>query len=759
MTLTRETFDTRKSSLELPRTSSEPSGSLAGDVQSSYRLWVWVLLIVVATIFAHGQGLACGYIWDDDAYVEQNKTLRTWQGLWLIWSSPESTPQYYPLVHTTFWIEYHLWGLWPVGYHATNIFLHAISSVLIGRLLVRLQVPGAWLIALLFAVHPLHVESVAWITERKNVLSGLFYFLAATPLLECLGVLRNEGTLYRGQISTESSQELFWKNWLLALMLFLAALLSKTVTCTLPAAALLVAWGVRGRLTWRDVKITAPFFVLGISMGILTAYLEVTHVGATFEYVPLSFWDRLVLAGRIPWFYAWQIVWPQTLIFIYPKWSIDASQPVQWLYPVATLGVLLGTLLFRKQLGRGTFVGIAYFIGTLFPALGFFNVYPMRFSYVADHFAYLASLGIIALAGAGLTLAWQAVARRFQWPSVVPLLGMGLIVTLLAFISRSQTEIYKDVWTLWNATVQANPNATVAQANLGKLLLQRGDIQNALVHIEEAYRQDPILDTNLLNWMTAKIQLQQFSDVRDKFDELNQRLDPHAEFHRLMAMMFLGLNEPSRAEKTFAEGVARFPEDTSLAGDYGAFLIRQGKFSEAETQLRKATAIEPLNGQAWSDLGICLMQMNRPGEALEAFQMATQKSPSMAEGWKNLAQWYLQHGQPGRSLETMRLAHQKLPLELSIVEEYAWQLTHGELPAEQDSALARLIVNQALAAPGVGSQLKNGGLPTLLRLAQVFLASGDTIAARQLVDRYLKLLPENDPQRLTVMELQKKLMQ
>lgn len=758
MTLTRETFDMRDDSRVHSTTSSQPWGSLAGDVQSSRRLWIWVLVIVVATIFAHGQGLACGYIWDDDAYVEQNKTLRTWQGLWLIWSSPESTPQYYPLVHTTFWIEYHLWGLWPAGYHATNIFLHAICSILIGRLLVRLQVPGAWLIALFFAVHPLHVESVAWITERKNVLSGVFYFLAATPLLECLGVLRNERDFSQQQMSPDSGVELFWKNWILAFVLFLAALLSKTVTCTLPAAALLVAWGVRGRLTWRDVKITAPF-VLGISMGMLTAYLEVTHVGATSEYVPLSFWDRLVLAGRIPWFYAWQIVWPQTLIFIYPKWLIDASQPVQWLYPLATLGVLLGTLLFRRQLGRGVFVGIAYFIGTLFPALGFFNVYPMRFSFVADHFAYLASLGIIALAGTGLTITWQAAARRFQWPSVVPILGMGLIVALLAFISRSQTEIYKDVWTLWSTTVQANPRATVAQANLGKLMLQKGDVQAALVHIEEAYRQDPILDTNLLNWMTAKIQLQQFPDVRDKLEELSQRLDPHAEFHRLMAMMFLGFNETSQAEKTFAEGVTRFPEDSSLAGDYGAFLIRRGKFAEAESQLLKATAIEPLNGQAWSDLGICLMQMNRPEEALEAFQMATQKSPSMAEGWKNLAQWYLQHGQPSKSLETMRLAHQKLPLDLSIVEEYAWQLTHGEMPAEQDAALARLILNQALTASAAGAQLRNGGLPTLLRLVQVFLASGDTIAAGQLVDRYLKLLPENDAQRLTVMELRKKLTQ
>jgi protein O-mannosyl-transferase len=132
------------------------------------------LLLVVAVLIAYLPALQGGYIWDDNRYVTENPILPQPDGLAAIWTDPGATIQYYPMVFTTFWLEYRLWGLNPLGYHATNILLHALSALLLWAILRRLAVPGAWLAAALFALHPVHVESVAWVTERKNVLSGLF---------------------------------------------------------------------------------------------------------------------------------------------------------------------------------------------------------------------------------------------------------------------------------------------------------------------------------------------------------------------------------------------------------------------------------------------------------------------------------------------------------------------------------------------------------------------------------------------------------
>lgn len=735
-------------------TRDEFSSPLA--IQKPHAAWLWMALVVAAALFAHGRGLTCGYIWDDDAYVEENMTLRSVYGLWRIWSDPTATPQYYPLVHTTFWIEYHLWGLWPAGFHATNILLHSITSILIGRLLSRMQVPGAWWIAMLFAVHPLHVESVAWVTERKNVLSGLFYLLAATPLLEALRVLPPTNSTSTS-LPDEIDSRTLWKKLILAFILFLAALLSKTVTCTLPAAALLIAWGLSGSLTWRDVRITAPFFALGISMGLLTAYLEVTHVGATAEYVPLDRWDRLVLAGRIPWFYAYQIVWPRELLFIYPKWEIDAADPRQWLYPAATLSVLLGTFFYRTRLGRGPFVAVSYFLGTLFPALGFFNVYPMRFSYVADHFAYLASLGVIALAGAALTMAARQLSKRWEIPSAVSFSAAAVVVISLALVSREQTSLYKDVWTLWTFTSAKNPGATVARANLGQLLLKQGDVSAALVHIEDVYRHDPILDSNLLNWMSAKLQVQRYDEVMAKAVEFGQRLDDQAEYHRLIARAKVGTGDLTGAAEHFSRACQRFPQDSSLLGDHGAFLMQQNDLTTAESLLREATCLNENNGQAWSDLGICLARTGKSAEARAAFEKAVRKSPRLPDGWRNLSQWYLEQGRPDQSLATLQSGHLALPQDFSIGEELAWQLATSPSENVRNPQLAAQIVHQLLVAPNATFELNQRGLPTILRLTQIHLEAGDVPAARRLLESYRNQLPANDAQRPQLDELLKQL--
>ncbi len=247
-----------------------------------------------------------GFIWDDDDYVQDNPTLRSLAGLGQIWFQPGATRQYYPLVHTTYWLEYRLWGLDPTGYHVVNVILHALSAVVVWRILSRLQVPGAWAAAALFALHPVHVESVAWITERKNALSGAFYLSAAWAYLRY-----------------EAARRPRWYG--AALVLFAAALLSKTVTCTLPAALLLVLWWKGQTPMRRPAVALGPFFVLAVAMSAVTVWMERHSVGAWGPEWDLSLVERGLIAGRALWFYAAKLLVPLDLAFIYLRWAIDAT--------------------------------------------------------------------------------------------------------------------------------------------------------------------------------------------------------------------------------------------------------------------------------------------------------------------------------------------------------------------------------------------------------------------------------------------------
>jgi hypothetical protein len=385
-------------------------------------------LIVLLVFLAYLPALRGGFIWDDDAYVTHNPTLHDLGGLQRIWFELGAVPQYYPMVHTTFWLEYHLWGLHPVGYHLINVLLHAAAAIFLWQVLLRLRIRGAWLAAVLFALHPVCVESVAWITERKNVLSAVFYFTAALAFLRFVALEEPDGP-----------NRLRWYWYLGALVLFMAALLSKTVTCTLPAALLLVCWWKKGRVQRGEILPLLPFFALGVGLGLITAWMEKFHVGAQGAEWSLTFADRCLIAGRALWFYAGRLVWPAHLTFIYPRWKIEPEVWWQWLFPVAAVGVVAGLWLARRRIGKGPLVAVLFFAGTLGPALGFVNVYPMRFSFVADHFQYLASVGLITLCAVGLA----------RMPRVMP----ATLVVLLGALTWQQAGIYRNLETLWRDTL------------------------------------------------------------------------------------------------------------------------------------------------------------------------------------------------------------------------------------------------------------------------------------------------------------------
>ena len=312
-------------------------------------------LILVGTLAAYFPALGGDFLWDDAGHVT-SPALQSWSGLWRIWSEVGATQQYYPLLHTAFWIEHQIWGDATVGYHLINVLWHSLSAFLLIVILRRVAVPGAVLAGFVFALHPVCVESVAWIAEQKNTLSTLFYLAAA------LAWLRFEDD--RRPV-----------RYLVASLWFVAALLTKTVTATLPAALLVVAWWRCGRLTWRgEVRPSLPWLSVGVAAGLGTAWFESVQIGAAGDAFALGPVERGLLAGRVVWFYLGKLLWPAELIFFYPRWTIDATVWWQWLFPLAALALVAGLAVWSRR-DRTPLAAVLLFGGTLFPVLGFVNVY------------------------------------------------------------------------------------------------------------------------------------------------------------------------------------------------------------------------------------------------------------------------------------------------------------------------------------------------------------------------------------------------
>jgi protein O-mannosyl-transferase len=590
-----------------------PAGEHSGS------LLAWGLVLLVATFVAYLPVVRCGYIWDDNSYVQSNQNLRSLDGLGQTWFNLRASPQYYPMVFTSYWLEYHLWELNPAGYHFVNILLHAAGAVLLWRILSLLQLRGAWLAAALFALHPVHVESVAWITERKNVLSGVFYFAAALVYLRA--ALSPEGRVSAGRYAA-------------FLLLFLCALLSKTVTCTLPAALLLVLWWKRGRLHWKDILPLVPLFLLGMASGLLTAWMEKGHVGAVGQDWNFSILDRCLIAGRVICFYATKLVWPHPLIFTYPRWEIDAHIWWQYLFPLIVLEVIAGFWLFRRRLGRGPLVAVLFFAGTLFPALGFFNVYPMRFSFVADHFQYLASVGLLALfAAAACRLADLRPPAGAKFAAV----SAFLVLATFAALIWNRYPAYMDQETLWRVTLKQNPTAWIAHSNLGPLLVDQSKFDEAESHCREALRLRPDCTEaygNLGGIRLAQSRLEEAAAFYRKGIELTPNV----------GSLHLGLGVAIHGQGKFDEAIAEYrlslkydPYCVQAHRQIASALQSQEKYDEAIDHFLTALQIEPLDAQTHCNLSVALMSKGNLDEAVSHCRRSVQIDPKSPNGYFALA--------------------------------------------------------------------------------------------------------------------------
>ncbi|HMP75596.1 MAG TPA: tetratricopeptide repeat protein [Kiritimatiellia bacterium] len=598
------------------------------------RSWILGVLLALAVLAAYGPAYHAGFIWDDDDYVTRNETLREPGGLARIWFEPGATPQYYPLTFTSFWLEYRLWELRPAGYHAVNVLLHAANAILVWRLLALLGLPCAWLVGLLFGLHPVHVESVAWITERKNTLSGFFYLLAMWTWFRARPPERDPSSLRFRPLA-----------YGVTLLLFVAALSSKTVTCSWPAAVLLVVWWKRGRLDGSAWMSMLPFFALGLLGAAATVHMESTHVRAVGPEWALGGLARLLIALRGLWFYALKLVWPVDLVFIYPRVVPNPGEFADWWPFGLTLLLAGGMLARRRQLGRGPFAALCFFAGTLFPALGFINVYPMRYTFVADHYVYLASLGLLTLAGAGIALLLE----RNRIPARVAAPTLALAVLALGFGTWRQTLMYRDLETLWTATLSRNPTAWIAHNNLGLLRHAAGRVEEAVTHYRAAWNLNPTAPEVLTNLGNAEAEKQNWAEAeRWHRAALATRSDfPPGWYNLGNCLMEQGRLE--EAAESYAQALRHKPRYPEALSNLGKTRARQGRLNEALRHYQRSLELEPDRASTWSNVAYLYLLMNRPADALSAADRALQLDPAWGPALHNRALALQRQGRPAEA--------------------------------------------------------------------------------------------------------------
>jgi protein O-mannosyl-transferase len=548
-------------------------------------------LIFTALVLAHSPALKGTLLWDDTGHITP-PALQSFQGLWRIWTEIGATQQYYPLLHSAFWFEHRLWGDALLGYHLANVALHSLSALLLVLILRRLAVPGALVAGLIFAMHPVMVESVDWISEQKNTLSAVFYL----------------GSAYAYLAFDETRRQ---SRYVLASSLFACAVLSKTVTATLPAALLVVVWWRRGRVGWkRDVVPLAPWFAVAIAGGAFTAWFEHSVIGAKGPDFSLTLVERCLVAGRVVWFYFSKLVWPTNLAFVYPHWTIDPSRIAAYLFPVSALGVAV-LLVAVARYNRAPLASFLFFVGTLVPVLGFLNVYPFRFSYVADHFQYLASLGVIVPFVAATTV----VVQRSGWQTAGHAVAIALVL-ILGVLTWRQAAIYRDAETLWRHTIAQNPESWLAYINLGTELTNQDRLPEAIEAFGNALRLKPDYDQARHDLAAAHIvvgtslsqspgkQPEAVVHLREalQLDPLNEKA------HLILGNVLLDM--PGHVEETVEEYEAALrvkPDYFRAHYNLGTVLMDiPGQREAAIQHLEAALAIEPDSPEAHVNLAVAL---------------------------------------------------------------------------------------------------------------------------------------------------------
>jgi len=608
----------------------------------SVRDWLWGAILALAVVLVYQPVWYAGFIWDDDDHLTANPTIVGPLGFKDIWTT--SAADIAPLTRSTFWLEHKLWGLAPLPYHLVNVLLHAACAILLWQVLRSLRVPGAWFGAALWALHPIQVESVAWITEMKNTESGLFFLLSILFFVRWLsrnsarpgrttqpGVVaegfdaagRATRALRQKDLDRETGKGQAGAGWSYALTLLFAALAmaSKSSTVILPVVFCLCAWWLQGQWRWRNLTIAIPAFFMSVAASALSIWTQSLQIAGSHDPRWVRTWpERLIGAGDAVWFYLGKLLWPYPLMTIYPQWKIDAGQWFSYLPLLAALVVLL-ILWFKCRtygLARSWFFAVAWFLTALLPVLGLLDNAIFKYSLVFDHFQYLASIGPLVLAGVGLgRLADRAIPifATVKPPWLRSLPGAGLLV-LLGVLSCQHAWAYENSETLWTAALWGNPDCWVCYSSLGNVLLQNGQTGAAIPNLRKALQINPnrAEDQNSVGIALAQ----------------EGRLDEAGEHYKSALNI-----DPNYAKAHY---------------NFGSALLQQGRTDEGIAHLEKALEINPAFAEVHNDLGIALAGKGRIPEAIEEFEKALKIDPDYAEAHCNLGNALFQEGHADRAI-------------------------------------------------------------------------------------------------------------
>ncbi|HEU0208844.1 MAG TPA: tetratricopeptide repeat protein [Candidatus Udaeobacter sp.] len=664
------------------------------------RDWFWALLLSVLVFIAYAQAFRAGFIWDDESHLTRNPCVIGPLGLKEIWTSAQAV--YYPLVLTTFWTLHKLIGLNPLPYHALNVLLHASSAILFWRVLKLLQVRGAWFGAALWALHPVMVQSVAWITELKNTQSCLFYLLSIFLFL--VWEKREETTSQQCASSFPVRTGKRWAGMLFAssLLCFTLATLSKTSVVMLPFVLVLCIWWLRGKIHRRDVLAFAPFAVVSLFASAWTVWEQKFHAHAVGPDWSQSLPERFIIAGRAIWFYLSKLIWPHPLIFIYPRWEVHSGQLVAWLPLLGALflfaliwSVTTGGLFQKGNMSvhsktswtRAVFFATAYYVISLFPVLGFFSVYFFRYSFVSDHFQYLASMGPLALAGAGMAtfgarlfdtsaeLQGVAISQSQLRNRKLSFFGIcAAFLVLLGFLTWRQTAEYHDLAGLYTATIRKNPDCWMAHYNLGIVLGEQGEIDQAITHYRQAItlRSDYAeAHYNLARLLIEQGRLDEAIGHYEKAVEINPadpegqnnlgvtlfgvgRVDDAIAHYRKalqirpnypeaccnLANALIATDDIDGAIARYSACLSVIPNQPEAQYNLASALLRKGRIDEAIIHYKKALQLQPRSADARANLGSALLKKGRVRDAASEYAKALEISPENVAALSNLA-WLL----------------------------------------------------------------------------------------------------------------------
>jgi tetratricopeptide (TPR) repeat protein len=585
------------------------------------RALIFGVVLAAVTIFAYRPAWHGGFLWDDDDYIINNELLTAPHGWQRIWFSLDSPSQYFPLTYSTFRIEHALWGLNTTGYHWVNLLLHVGNALLVWALLARLSVPGSWLTAAIFALHPVQVESVAWITERKNVLMGFFFLL----------------TLLAWIAFVDERTRRQWIFYCLALIFYVLALSAKATACTLPAALFLILWLQKKPITMRRLMQIVPFVILGVGMGLLVVWWERYHQGtnrAVFTF--LSPIERILVASRAVWFYLSKIFWPFKLTFIYPSWNISPADLLNYIWLFAGIAACVAIYFLRRYVGRSVEVAAAFLVATLSPVLGFIMLFTFRYTFVADHYQYLACIGPVALASAGIVSSWD---KFTQYRAVIVSAAL-LVVASLGTLTWRQAATYTDIETLWRTTLAKNPECWMAHTNIGLVLFQKGQIDDAIAHYRSALQMQP-------DWWDAEYNLGTALLAKGHVDEAILHCEKAVSMRPTDPDAQVSLGNLLFQKGRIDEAIAHYQKAITVRPDhflsrYGLChaLLEKGELDSAIQVCRSALLLRPLDPDCRTTLAIALEEKGNPAEAIQHYRKALELAPRSIPTLTNLA-WLL----------------------------------------------------------------------------------------------------------------------